>query len=93
MRRDSEARVHVCRARKARVPQMKQMLPLLLLGALAVTVSVAPTPPAPGTATLVIAAAEDLIWAPESVFRPRKRMSSYFRLKWGVQIPYIFHEN
>ena len=26
-------------------------------------------------------------------FPPRKRMSSYFLLKWGVQIPYIFHEN
>ena len=37
------------------------------------------------------------IWAPEFggriVFRPRKRMSSYFLLKRGVQIPYPFHEN
>ena len=36
-------------------------------------------------------------WAPEFggriVLRPRKRVSSYFLLKWGVQIPYLFHEN
>ena len=25
-----------------------------------------------------------LLWAPKFVFRPRKRMSSYFQLKWGV---------
>ena len=29
----------------------------------------------------------------ESVFRPRKRMSSYFLLKWGVQMLYIFNQN
>ena len=29
----------------------------------------------------------------ESVFRPRKRTSSYFLLKWDVWIPYLSHEN
>ena len=29
----------------------------------------------------------------ETVFRPRKRMSSFFLLKWGVQIPCLFSQN
>ena len=46
------------------------------------------------TATQLVAAwAPDFFLGAEPVFRPRKRMSSFFRLKWGVQILCLFNQN